>query len=130
MTRSSGLSEYLRKAKYHALQESLTKFTGSYAKNSCHTLAQFRSTFSLRWYPEEWKHFKTVVLRKPERPDYRLAKAYRSIALLDNLGKILSTCVAEHLVFETERLKLLPEEQFGGRPGRSTTDRMHGGNGK
>lgn len=85
----------------------------------------FRSTFSLRYYPDEWKVSRTIVLRKPSRPDYRATKAYRPIALLDTLSKILSACVAESLVYGAEKHDLLPPTQFGGRPGRTTTDALH-----
>jgi hypothetical protein len=36
----------------------------------------FRTTFTLKHYPEDWKLSSTVVLRKPGRPDYSLPKAY------------------------------------------------------
>ncbi|KAJ3486122.1 hypothetical protein NLI96_g4454 [Meripilus lineatus] len=84
----------------------------------------FRATFRLKHYPEQWKFYNTVVIRKPGRPDYQVPKAYRPIALLDCLGKILSSCVAETLTYESERLNLFPEMQFGGRPGRTTTDAL------
>ena len=50
----------------------------------------FRGTFKYEVYPAEWHHYFTFVLRKLERPDYHVAKAYRPIALLDCLAKILS----------------------------------------
>lgn len=67
----------------------------------------------------------TVVIRKPGRPDYQVTKAYRPIALLDCLAKILSACVAEILTYESERLHLIPDTQFGGRPSHSTNDALH-----
>lgn len=85
----------------------------------------FRATFTLKHYPKKWKISKTIVIRKPGRPDYCVTKAYRPIALLDTLSKILSACVAESLVHGTELGDLLPMTQFGGRPGRTTTDALH-----
>lgn len=85
----------------------------------------FRGTFMLKHYPEEWKISKTIVIRKPGRPDYCVTKAYRPIALLDTLSKILSACVAESLVHGAELRDLLPMTQFGGHPGRTTTDALH-----
>ncbi|KAJ2975378.1 hypothetical protein NUW54_g11740 [Trametes sanguinea] len=73
----------------------------------------FRATFSLNHYPNQWKVFKTVVLRKPGKPDYCLPKAHRPIALMNCLSKILSACVAEELSFQAERLHMLPSTQFG-----------------
>ncbi|RPD64529.1 hypothetical protein L227DRAFT_472360, partial [Lentinus tigrinus ALCF2SS1-6] len=49
----------------------------------------FRATFQLQYYPECWKISDTVVLRKPGKTDYTVAKAYRGIALLSCLSKIL-----------------------------------------
>ncbi|EIW53560.1 uncharacterized protein TRAVEDRAFT_82352, partial [Trametes versicolor FP-101664 SS1] len=74
----------------------------------------FRASFSLEYYPDQWKMFKTVVLRKPGKPDYCLPKAHRPIALMDSLSKILSACVAEELSYQAERLNMLPPTQFGG----------------
>ncbi|KZT68329.1 hypothetical protein DAEQUDRAFT_645067, partial [Daedalea quercina L-15889] len=51
----------------------------------------FRATFDLQYYPDQWKHSITVVLRKPGRSDYSIAKSYRPIALMNCMGKILSS---------------------------------------
>jgi hypothetical protein len=40
-----------------------------------------------------FRHSKTVVLRKPQKPTYDVAKAYRPIALLNTLGKVLEKIV-------------------------------------
>jgi ribonuclease HI len=82
----------------------------------------FRATFELKTYPAEWKDSITRVLRKPGRANYTAPGAYRPIALLDTIGKVLSACVAEDLVKMTEKYHLLPEHHFGCRPGRTTTD--------
>ncbi|KAF8583132.1 hypothetical protein K439DRAFT_1301883, partial [Ramaria rubella] len=62
----------------------------------------YRATFTLECYPDQWKASATVVLRKPGRPDYRLAKAHRPIALMDTLAKALSLCIADTLMYHTE----------------------------
>ena len=85
----------------------------------------FRATFELKFLPNEWLNSKTVVIRKPGRPDYSAPKAYRPIALLDTMSKILSACVAEDLTWITTKHNLLPHTHFGGLPGRSTTDSLH-----
>ncbi|KAF8594195.1 hypothetical protein BDV93DRAFT_459492, partial [Ceratobasidium sp. AG-I] len=54
-----------------------------------HLLPIYRATFRLKHYPESWKQSTTVVLRKPDRPDYTVPKAYRPIALLNVISKIL-----------------------------------------
>jgi hypothetical protein len=52
-------------------------------------------------------------------------KAYRPIALLSTMGKLLTAVVAERLTYILEKHQLLPHTHFGGRPGRSTTDSLH-----
>ena len=60
------------------------------------------------------------MLKKPDKPDYTLPKAYRPIALLNTLGKALEGVTAAKLSTWAEELKLLPPEQMGARKGRST----------
>jgi len=66
-----------------------------------------------------------VVLRKPGKPDYSATKAYRPIALLNTMSKLLTAIVAEEMTHLLEHHDLLPNTHFGGRPGRSTTDSLH-----
>ncbi|KAF8595013.1 hypothetical protein BDV93DRAFT_410553, partial [Ceratobasidium sp. AG-I] len=49
----------------------------------------FRTSLDQGLYPADWKHSKTAVLRKPGKPNYTVAKAYRPIALLNVSSKIL-----------------------------------------
>ena len=72
-----------------------------------------------------WKTFTTVVLRKPGKPRYDVPKAYRPIALLNTLWKVLAAVLADQLTFINEKYHLLPAHHFGGRPGRTTTDVVH-----
>lgn len=67
----------------------------------------------------------TVVLCKPGKPCYDTPKAYRPIALLNTMGKVLTAIVAELMVFYTKMHYLLPAHHFRGRPGRTTTDAVH-----
>lgn len=85
----------------------------------------YRATFRAKHYPEKWKKYRTVVLRKPGRADYKIPSSYRPIALLDTFAKHCSACVKENMEHPTERLGLLPNKQFGGRPGCTTTDSLH-----
>ena len=66
-----------------------------------------------------------MVLRKPGKPRYDTPKAYRPIALLNTLGKLLTAIIAEQLTYYTEKHTLLPPMHFGGRPARTTTDALH-----
>src|SRR5712671_2875892 len=72
-----------------------------------------------------WKSFTMIVLRKPGKPRYDLPKAYRPIALLNTMWKVITAIVAEQLTHLAEKHNLLPANHFGGRPGRTTTDAMH-----
>ncbi|CUA67582.1 putative RNA-directed DNA polymerase from transposon BS [Rhizoctonia solani] len=90
-----------------------------------HLLPIFRASLRLGIYPSEWRKSRTVVLRKPGKPDYGIAKAYHPIALLNVISKILSACVANRLNSLAEEHGWLPNHHFGGRPGRTTTDALH-----
>ncbi|TKA53431.1 hypothetical protein B0A53_04421 [Rhodotorula sp. CCFEE 5036] len=63
-----------------------------------------------------------VVLRKPKKPDYSLAKAYRLIAFEKTSAKVLESIVARRLAYLAEKHQLLPAEHFGGRQGRSVDE--------
>jgi hypothetical protein len=84
----------------------------------------FRAVFELETYPDEWKESITVVLRKPGKPSYEQPKAYRPIALLNTIGKLLSSLIADDLSHFCETRGVLPRTQFGGRPARCTSDSM------
>lgn len=60
------------------------------------------------------------MLRKPGKPDYSKPGAYRPISLLNTLGKLLEAVMARRLSYVAEKHGLLPNSQFGGRPGRTT----------
>ena len=77
------------------------------------------------WYHTPWKTFTTIVLRKPGKPRYDIPKAYRPIALLNTLSKVLTSIIAEQLTYYSEEHQLLPIQHYGGRPARTTTDAMH-----
>lgn len=85
----------------------------------------YRATFKLDHYPQKWKQYRTVVLRKPGKGDYTSPSAYRPIALLDVMAKLLSACVKEIIEYEVDSRRLLPDRQFGGRQGCTTTDSLH-----
>jgi hypothetical protein len=59
-------------------------------------------------------------LRKPNKEDYTISKAYRPIALLNTIGKILELVMARKLSQLVEENDLLFETQIGARKGRST----------
>ena len=65
-----------------------------------------------------------MVLRKPGKPSYEDPKAYRPIALLNTLGKLFSSIVADDLSHFCETREILPRNQFGGRPAQTTSNSM------
>ena len=81
--------------------------------------------FTLNTYSDCWRVWDTIVLCKPGKPRYDLPNARQPIVLMNTLGKLLSALVVEDLIHMCENYGLLPDNHFGGRPGRCTTDTMH-----
>ncbi|KAG5219496.1 RNA-directed DNA polymerase from transposon X-element [Salix suchowensis] len=50
----------------------------------------YEAAFQLNHYPQVWKRWTTIVLKKPGKPRYDLAKAWRPIALLNTMAKVLT----------------------------------------
>jgi len=88
-------------------------------------LCIYKAIYEHRLSYKPWKTFATVVLRKPGKPRYDVLKAYRPIALLNTMWKVLTAIIVDQLTFISEKHHLLPNNHFGGRPRRTTTDAMH-----
>ncbi|KAJ3979433.1 hypothetical protein F5890DRAFT_1421350, partial [Lentinula detonsa] len=73
----------------------------------------YRATFTLGVYPEDWSKTETIVLKKPGKPDYRDANAWRPITLSNGHGRLLNSIIAEEITKRAELLGLLPAMQFG-----------------
>jgi hypothetical protein len=71
------------------------------------------------YYPKRFRTARTIVLRKPDR-DYSDPGAWRPIALLSTLGKVLESVMACRLSELAEQHQLLPSTQMGNRKNRST----------
>ena len=84
----------------------------------------FKAVFELNTYHPRWLKSVTLVLRKIGKMSYDVAKSYRPIGLIDTIPKLFSTLCSKHISFLAEKHSLLPPTQFGGRPGRNTTDAM------
>jgi hypothetical protein len=80
----------------------------------------FTASIYLGHHPKRWREANIIVLRKPGKPDHSIPGAYRPISLLNTLGKLLEAVVARRLSYLAEKHGLLPDTQFGGRPGRTT----------
>ncbi|KAF8703921.1 hypothetical protein AX14_014102 [Amanita brunnescens Koide BX004] len=77
--------------------------------------------FSGTW-PTHFKDSFSVIIPKPNKPDYSIPKAYRPIALLNTLGKLLTKILANRLQHDTAEHGILHRDQFGGIQGHSTID--------
>ena len=89
-------------------------------------LLEFHRLTTLIWregkVPQQWKDAVITVLHK--MGDKTECGTYRGISLVSHAGKALLKVVARRLSAECEAKGLLPEEQCGFRPNRSTTDIM------
>jgi len=85
-------------------------------------IAIVKMSFRLGIHPRAWKEAKGVVILKLNKPDYGVAKAYRVIALLNCLGKVVEKVAANAIADECERRQLLHDGQFGCRKRRSAID--------
>ncbi|KAK0368981.1 hypothetical protein CLIM01_13661 [Colletotrichum limetticola] len=69
--------------------------------------------------PRQWRHANIIPLKKPNKSDYGIAKAWRPISLLSTLGKVLESVLAERISHAVETFGLLPTSHFGARKQRS-----------
>src|SRR3982075_990106 len=74
----------------------------------------------LEYYPRKFKEACTIVLQKPGKPSYSDPGAWRPIALLSTIGKVIEALTAQRLSKAAEEYHLLPKTQMGGRKNRST----------
>ena len=89
-----------------------------------HLLALVQACLDIGYFPSTFKKTLTIVLRKPNKPDYTKPNAYRPIALECTIGKILESITTELLSYLIETHDLLPTNHFGARPQRTTEDAM------
>ena len=89
-------------------------------------LLSFHRLTTLIWregkVPQQWKDAVITVLHK--KGDKIECGNYRAISLVSRAGKALLKVVARRLIAHCGAKGLLPEEQCGFRPNRSTTDMM------
>ena len=89
-------------------------------------LLEFHRLTTLIWregkVPQQWKDAVITVLHK--KGDKTECGNYRGISLVSHAGKVLLKVAARRLSAYCEAKRLLPEEQCGFRPNRSTTDMM------
>jgi hypothetical protein len=79
----------------------------------------FQASLEEGTLPRQWRHAKIIPLKKPNKENYTVAKAWRPISLLATLGKVLESVVAERISHAVETHGLLPTSHFGARKQRS-----------
>src|SRR5579859_1302180 len=89
-----------------------------------HLMTLIQASLDTGHFPTPFKKTITVVLRKPLKPDYTKPNAYRPIALENTIGKVIESIITELISYLIETHGLLPANDFGGRPQRTTTDAM------
>ena len=73
-----------------------------------HHFTQFyKATMSAGYHPHIWREATIVIIKKPNKPDYSIPKAYRPVSLLNCLGKVLEKIMASRLAYLAERYGLL-----------------------
>jgi ribonuclease HI len=85
----------------------------------------FNAALNLSHYPAHFKRSITVVLRKPGKEDYSQVKSYRPVALLNTIGKVFDTVMAQRISYIVETHQLLPAMHLGGRKGSSVEHAIH-----
>ena len=83
-------------------------------------LALFQTSLDEGQLPAQWRNAKIIPLKKPDKGNYTVVKAWRPISLLSTLGKALESVVAERISYMVETLGLLPTNHFRARKKRST----------
>jgi hypothetical protein len=83
-------------------------------------LALFNSALLAQYFPPACKHARLISISKPGK-DPSLLSSYRTISLLDTIGKLLQKILLSRILIELSRRGLLLDEQFGCRPKYSTT---------
>ena len=84
----------------------------------------FQQVWRTKEAPQSWKNSIIEVIYKNKGSKDECGN-YRGVSLLDHVGKVLLKIVTERLSKYAEAHGLLPEEQSGFRPKRSTVDMLY-----
>jgi hypothetical protein len=80
----------------------------------------FNAVLHRQYFPSALKHASVVSILKPGM-DPSLPSSYRSISLLDIVGKLFENILLARVLLEVSERGLLRDEQFGFQPRHSTT---------
>ncbi|MBW0532779.1 hypothetical protein O181_072494 [Austropuccinia psidii MF-1] len=75
-------------------------------------------------YPSNWKESQTAIIRKSAKDDYTNPRAYRPIALLRTLGKLLEKVINNQLMHWAFMTNSIHPGHVGGRPGKCINDSL------
>ena len=70
----------------------------------------FNAYLALGYYLKQFKELNTIILKKLQKLRYNILKAYRLIALLNKIGKVLEKLVARRISKAAKTYYLLPKE--------------------
>ena len=80
----------------------------------------FQACIDQVYHPRAFKTAKTITMRKIDKDDYTAPNAYRPIALLNTLGKVMESIMSKKITHIAETHRLLHDTQIGVRRGRAT----------
>lgn len=101
-----GISNRILKAYAEKLSELLTPL--------------FQACIAHSYHLQAFKTANTITMKKLGKADYTTPKAYRPIALLNTLCKVLEAIMGKKITYLTEKHHLLPNAQMGAKKDRST----------
>jgi len=80
----------------------------------------FQACLDQEVQPDHFKSAYTVILKKSGKSDYTNLLAYRLIALLNTLKKVLEAIISNRIKFIAKTHDLLPDTQYRARTNRAT----------
>lgn len=83
----------------------------------------FNQMFNICHFPSTWKHAVVIPICKPGKPE-NASSSYRPISLLPCLSKVYERALKEILEIQCEDKNILPDDQFGFRSNRSTSQAL------
>jgi len=92
---------------------------------AAHLARIFNQSLQLGYCPISFQASITAVLRKPGKANYAVPKAYRPIALLNTISKVMDAVVAQRLSYHIKTHHVLPLTHIGGRKRQSTEHALY-----
>lgn len=83
----------------------------------------FNACLMLSYFPKAWKFAVMTPIPKPGKPPDS-ASSYRPISLLSTIGKVFEKVFLKRINTHISDISILPEFQFGFRPGHSTNHQI------